>query len=144
MLTETKANSIFKNKSNLVIFREMTMKPIIDSTKFGSITISGKKHAKDILIHLDGRVEKRRKELSKEVYGTSHILSLAEAEFIYEDGAERIIIGSGQEGILKLSEEAECFFKQKGCKVKLLPTPQAIKKWNKAKKPAIGLFHVTC
>jgi hypothetical protein len=120
------------------------MKPLIDSTKFGSITISDKKHAKDIVIRLDGKVEKRHKELSKEVYGTSHILSLAEAEDIYEEGAQRIIIGSGQEGMLNISEEAAGFFKQKGCKVKLFPTPEAIKKWNKAKKPAIGLFHVTC
>jgi hypothetical protein len=120
------------------------MKPSIDSTRFGSITISGKKHARDILIRLNGKVEKRRKDLSKEVYGTSHILSLAEAEYIYEEGADRIIIGTGQEGMLKLSDEAVEFFKQEGCKVKLYPTPEAVKRWNKAMRPSIGVFHVTC
>ena len=120
------------------------MKPKIDKTKFGSITIAGDKYDYDVLIRLNGKVEKRMKKLSKEEFGTSHILSKAEAEFVYEKGAELIIIGSGQEGMLKLSDEAAAFFKKKECKVKLLPTPDALIAWNKAKSPCIGLFHITC
>lgn len=120
------------------------MKPKIDKTKFGSITIAGEKYEHDVLIRLDGKVEKRKKKLSKQEFGTSHILSLAEAEYVYEERAEKIIIGSGQEGMLKLSDEAAAFFKKKGCKVTLLTTPEAIKAWNKAKSPSIGLFHITC
>jgi hypothetical protein len=123
---------------------EATMKPKIDKTKFGSITVSGKKYDNDILIRLDGTVEKRKKKLSKEIYGTSHTIALAEAEFVYEDGAEKIIIGSGQSAMVKLSDEASEFFKQKKCKVDLLPTPEAIDCWNKAKNQTIGLFHITC
>ncbi len=120
------------------------MKPKIDKTKFGSITIAGEKYERDILIRLDGTVVKRKKNLSKEVYGTSHILSLVEAEYVYEKGAEKIIIGSGQEGMLKLSDEAAALFKRKGCKVQLLPTPDAMVSWNKSKDATIGLFHITC
>jgi len=120
------------------------MKPKIDKTKFGSITSDGEKYESDILIRLDGKVVKRKKKLSREVYGTSHILSLAEAEFVYEDGVESIIIGSGQDGMLKLSDEAAEFFNKKGCKIELLPTPEAILAWNKAKGLTIGLFHITC
>ena len=120
------------------------MKPKIDKTKFGSITVNGEKYDYDILIRLDKKVEKRKKKLSKEIYGTSHIISLAEAEFVYEDGAQDIIIGSGQSDMLKLSDEAIEFFKQKNCQVELLPTPEAIHQWNKAKSPTIGLFHITC
>jgi hypothetical protein len=120
------------------------MKPKIEKTKFGSISIAGNKYETDILIRLDGNLEKRKKKLSREVFGTSHILSLAEAEFVYEKGAETIIIGSGQDGMLKLSDEAAAFFKKKGCKVTLLPTPEAMHAWNKARNPSIGLFHITC
>ncbi len=120
------------------------MKPKIDKIKFGSITIAGEKYDHDILIRLDGKVEKRKKKLSRQVFGTSHILSLAETKFVYHHGAKKVIIGSGQEGMLKLSDEAAAFFKKKGCKVKLLPTPEAVRAWNKAKNPAIGLFHITC
>jgi len=116
----------------------------IDSTAFGSITIGGKTYDHDVLIRTDGSIKKRKKKLSKERYGTSHILSLAEAEHCYEKGAEQIIIGSGQNGMLTLSDEAAAFFETKGCSVTLLPTPQAIKKFNHAGKKSIGLFHVTC
>jgi len=120
------------------------MKPKIEKTKFGSITISGKKYENDILIRLNGKVEKRKKKLSKEVFGTSHMVSLAEAEYVFEAGAENIIIGSGQSGMLKLSDEASEFFKQKHCQVDLRTTPEAIQRWNKAKGATIGLFHITC
>jgi len=120
------------------------MKPKIDKTNFGSITIAGEKFENDIIIRLNGKVEKRKKKLSKEVYGTSHVVSLAEAEFVYEDGAARVIIGAGQSGMLKLSDEAAAFFTKKKCSVELYATPEAIRSWNEAKGPAIGLFHITC
>lgn len=120
------------------------MKPKIDKTRFGSITIGGETYENDIFIELGGQVTKRKKKLSKEVYGTSHIVSLAEAEYIFQKGANKLIIGAGQEGMLKLSDEARSFFKLKECDVILLPTPQAIEVWNKEKGAAIGLFHITC
>lgn len=40
--------------------------------------------------------------------------SLAEAEHIFDDGAERLIVGSGQYGNVKLSQEADAYFKQEG------------------------------
>ncbi len=120
------------------------MKPKINATDFGSITIDGELFDHDVIIRLNGKVEKRKKKLSKEVFGTSHVISLAEAEYVYEDGASRIIIGSGQSGISKLSPEAKQFFREKGCQVTLLPTPEAMRCWNETKPAGIGLFHVTC
>ncbi|WP_406658099.1 MTH938/NDUFAF3 family protein [Methanolobus sp. ZRKC2] len=120
------------------------MNPKIDATSFGSITIDGKVYEKDVFIRLSGKVKKRKKKLSKVMYGTSHIISLDEAKYVYEKGAEKLIIGSGQNGMVKLSDEARDFFKSKDCRVKLFPTPEAIGKWNSAEGKFIGLFHVTC
>ena len=120
------------------------MKPRIDKTKFGSITVAGKHYDHDLLIRLDGKVEKRKKKLSKELFGTSHIISSAEAEYVYEDGAEQLIIGGGQQGLVKLSDEAAAFFQQHHCPVLIQPTPQALLTWNEAKGAVIGLFHITC
>ncbi len=120
------------------------MKPKIDQTKFGSITIEGEQFENDVLIRLNGKIKKRKKKLSKEVYGTSHIISLAEAEYIFENGAEHIIIGTGQSNMVKLSDEATEFFHQKECRPALFPTPEAIHVWNEAKGKVIGLFHITC
>jgi hypothetical protein len=120
------------------------MKPSIDKTAFGSITIEGTAFDHDVLIRQDGQVKKRKKKLSKALYGTSHILSLDEARHIYEKGTERLIIGTGQYDNVRLSEEATDYFRQKRCQVDLLPTPTAIERWNRADGTVIGLFHVTC
>ncbi|MDP1653532.1 MAG: MTH938/NDUFAF3 family protein [Rhodocyclaceae bacterium] len=120
------------------------MKPKIDGTEFGSITIDGERIEHDVLIRLSGEVAKRKKKLSKAVYGTSHTVSLAEAEYIYETGAERLIVGAGQNGMVALSDAAADYFAKKKVAVDLAPTPAAIARWNKAKGAAIGLFHVTC
>ena len=120
------------------------MKPRIDQTEFGSITIAGEEFEHDVIIRLNGAVKKRKKKLSKAIYGTSHVVSLAEAEHVYEAGAQSLIVGTGQTGNVKLSAEAADFFKRMNCQVELLPTPQAIYTWNEAKGALIGLFHVTC
>ena len=120
------------------------MKPVISNTGFGYITIEGSRIEHDILIRLSGEIKKRKKKLSKAVYGTSHIISMEEAKHIYQYGAERLIIGSGQEGMVRLSEEAVDYFKKKKCKVNLCPTPKAMEYWNNAKNSVIGLFHITC
>ena len=118
----------------------------IDSTEFGSITVDGTPYSHGVLIRLSGEVIKRKKKLSKKVYGTSHIISREEAEFIYEKDCGTLVLGSGQYGNVKLSPEAAEFFEHHGCRVVLLPTPEAIETYNniRGKAKTIGLFHVTC
>jgi len=113
-------------------------------TNFGSITINGKIYTYDVIIRLNGVVEKRKKKLSKAVYGSSHTISAGEAAYIYENGAEKLILGSGQYGMANLSEEASAFFKERGCQVEVLGTPEAINAWNQSEEGTIGLFHITC
>ena len=120
------------------------MKPKIDATQFGSITIEGSVFEHDVILRLSGKVKKRKKKLSKRVYGTSHTISLDEAEHVYEEGAKRLIVGAGQHGNVTLSDEAADYFKRKRCVVELEPTPPATRAWNNAKGAVIGLFHVTC
>jgi hypothetical protein len=64
-------------------------------------------------------------------------------EHIFEPGAKRLILGSGPSGSVELSEEAAEYFRQHGCSVQRLSTPQ-ITTWNAAKGAVIGMFHVTC
>ncbi|MBE9508215.1 MAG: hypothetical protein IMY86_09205, partial [Chloroflexi bacterium] len=71
------------------------MKPKIEATTFGSITIDGEKIKHDVILRLDGLVKKRKKKLSKRIYGTSHTISLDEARYVHEKGAELLIIGTG-------------------------------------------------
>jgi hypothetical protein len=120
------------------------MEPRIDQTQFGSVTIDGEVFTHDVIIRLGGRVAKRKKRLSKAVYGTSHTISLAEAKHVYQKGVARLLIGAGQHGRVALSEEAAAYFERHRCQVELLPTPAVIPVWNQAEGAVIGLLHVTC
>jgi len=116
----------------------------INDTSFGSITVNGERYDHDIIITLEGRVKKRKKKLSKSIYGTSHTISLPEIEYVYQKDADGIIIGSGQHGVARLSEEASDFMAGKKCSVVVKNTPEALKEWNSHKGRWIGLFHITC
>ncbi len=120
------------------------MKPVLSDSGFGSITVDGREIGHDIIIRLSGEISKRRKDLSKAIFGTSHIISGEEAEYVYQDGASGLIIGAGQEGMVRLSEEATDYFTKRKCTVELCPTPKAIEKWNRTNEAVIGLFHITC
>jgi hypothetical protein len=125
-------------------FRDKDQAMEIEGTTFGTITIDGKTYEHDVIIRLSGEVVKRKKKLSKKYYGTSHVLSKDEAKFVFERGCEQLILGSGQMGNVHLSPEAEAYFAEKGCKVLLQPTPEAIGVFNKSHAKKIGLFHLTC
>jgi hypothetical protein len=116
----------------------------INNTQFGSITVDGKTYDHDVIIRLSGDIEKRKKNLSKEKYGTSHIISKDEAKFVYEEGCEVVIVGTGQQDNVRLSPEASEYLSKKGCTVLLQPTPEAIHSFNEMRRRKVGLMHVTC
>lgn len=121
------------------------MKPHINESIFGSITIEYMVFNHDVIIGLDGQIKKRRKKLSTKVYGTSHIISLNEIQYVYDEGATLLILGCGQYSRARLSTEAEEYLKTQECKVKILNTKSAIEAWNENRgEKTIGLFHVTC
>lgn len=120
------------------------MKPSVNGTSFGSITVDGQTYDHDIVIRPKGTVKKRKKKLSKEVTGSSHMVSREEAEHIYREGVTLVVIGCGQYGALSLSPEALDYFHKRDCVVDVRPTPEAIGAWNEAHGNAAAMFHVTC
>ncbi len=120
------------------------MKPHIDATSFGSITIGGEEYNYDVVIDASGAVHERRKALSKKVTGTSHIVSKEEVKHLLKQGAERLIIGTGQSGVVRLSDEAAAYLQKNTCTVTLAATPEAIEFYNAAAEPVAAMFHLTC
>lgn len=120
------------------------MNPKIERLGTGLMTIAGAQFDHDVIIRLNGAVEKRKKELSPLVKGASHLIGLAEAKHIYEPGARWLIVGTGQTELVELTPEAASFFKQQSCQVQLLSTVKAIRAWNNAEGAVIGFFHVMC
>ena len=120
------------------------MNPKIDDTSFGSITIGGTVYTQDVIVRYTGEVVQRGRSLSDSAYNAAYALTLAEAKRIYEKGAQRLIIGTGQFGLIDLSKEAAEYFSRQGCKAELLPTPKAAEAWNGATGAVIGLFPTAC
>ena len=121
-----------------------TMEPKINGTSFGSIIIDHEIFDYDVVISIDGKVNKRKKKLSKVVYGTSHRVSDGEISDIYDQDAEIVLVGSGQYGLLELSDKAKYFLESQGCSFEVLPTPEAIDYWNSNEGKIVAMFHVTC
>jgi hypothetical protein len=67
-----------------------------------------------------------------------------EAKFVFENGCEQLILGSGQMGNVHLSPEAEAYFAKKGCAVLLQPTPQGDSYVQPLACEEDRPFHVTC
>ena len=112
-----------------VIVRRQAMR--IDRSDFGSIIIDGKTYDHDVKIGLSGQVSKRKKKLSKRLYGTSHIISEAEADRLRE-GMRFDHHWHRPGGNVQLSPEAQAYFDKKGCKVLLQPTQEAIRSFNRS------------
>ena len=129
------------------------MLPEIKKRIFGWIKVGNRRYNYDIVIQLDGSVRPRNKKLSKAVFGTSHKISITEAYDIIGDltrevldGAAppHLLIGSGLFNRVHLSEEAAAYLQKRGVEVMILPTRKAVKFWNAAEPPMIGLFHISC
>jgi hypothetical protein len=86
---------------------EVLVKPQIEWSKFGSITIEGKSYDHDIIIRLDGAIHKREKKLSKMRYGTSHKISREEIGYVFEEGAKFFVIGTGQFDRVRLLKKSK-------------------------------------
>ena len=120
---------------------------MIEEYKFGSITIDGKTHSYDVEVRWTGEALKWwRKE--------SHIIDIDDIQRAIEAGPETIVIGTGESGVAKVTEEAQNFIKEKGIKLVIDLTEQATKTFNIINEESeeeegeqdrvIGLFHLTC
>lgn len=114
----------------------------IDEYHFGSITIDGKTYDYDVEVRWTGEVLKWwRKE--------GHVLDLEDVKRAVEENPETIILGTGAYGLCEVTENCQNFIKEKGIKLIIDKTEEAVKTFNaileeKKQNKVIGLFHLTC
>ena len=120
---------------------------MIQEYHFGSITIDGKIYTEDVEVRWDGEVlEWQRKE--------SHIIDIETIKRAVEQGPEVIVIGTGESGMAKITEETRNFIKEKGIELIIDKTEEATKTFNVIceesleeegrQAKVVGLFHLTC
>lgn len=113
-------------------------------TGFGWIEIGGKRYEHDVIIHPDGRIEKRRKKVSRPFrheYGHTP-LSEEECTVFRSDHPEVIYIGTGQNGALPLTPGARQLLGE--FTAVIAPTPEVVARIAGEKRPYAAILHVTC
>ena len=111
---------------------------------FGSVRIFGQKYEKDIVMHTDGSVTKRKKKKSKDlkpIYGHTP-LSEYELDFLAREEPEVVYVGTGYEAALPITENAQNILKK--YETVIMPTPEIIEKIEHEKRKTAAIIHVTC
>jgi hypothetical protein len=114
------------------------------SNTFAKVKLFGHKYEEDIIVHVNGKVTKRKKKKSKmlkPLYGHTP-LSENELEFLSEEKPKVVYIGTGYESALPITEEAKNILNK--YETIALPTPQIIEKLENERRPAVAIIHVTC
>ncbi|ANF22035.1 Mth938-like domain-containing protein [Thermococcus piezophilus] len=117
---------------------------MIEIPEFGRIIVDGKEYTYDIVVYPSGRVERRKKEISKKKHGTSHKLDPEELrEYLTED-FDVLVVGTGLWGMLSILPESRELVKDK--EIIESPTPEVAELFEKLRKEkrALGIFHITC
>lgn len=122
----------------------------LEKTKFGSITISGKKYKHDVYLYPDGTIEKRDKSHSPRI-GGHRSLSIWELKRVLKDNPDVLLIGMGQSGVLPMNEETKKWIKnmaeKQNIEVIKKKTPEILDIANsylQSDKKVAGIFHTTC
>jgi hypothetical protein len=116
-------------------------KTTIDSYSQGKITIGGKLIRSDILILPDGTVQQ---DWSTK---TSHVLTEEDIRGLLALKAGTLIIGTGNQGLMKPAPALKKSLKEAGVDVIILKTPEAIKKLKELRgegKNVSACFHIGC
>jgi hypothetical protein len=116
----------------------------IDGMGFGWIIIDGRKHRHDVVIFPNGDVKRRRGGFL--MFG-SHSFKRKEFEELCAEKMDVLVVGTGTDGVATISEEAKNFLEKTGIALVVLPSLEAVKKFNELierSKKVGAIIHVTC
>jgi len=111
---------------------------VIDSYRFGSITIDGKEYSHDVII--------AGNKVKSWWRNTSHEVAINDTDPIFIENPKQVIFGTGESGLCQVLQETIEFIEKQGIKVSVLPTPEAVKEFNRclSAEGTVGAFHLTC
>jgi len=118
--------------------------PHIEDTAFGKVTIDGQVYKTDVLIRGDGKIKRRNKAAAKKVYGSSHEIGPEELSKLLKGDPDLVVVGMGQKGQAALTTESEHILQKRGIAAIAMPTPEAIREFNRARGRKAAIIHVTC
>jgi len=73
---------------------------MIKEYRFGLINVDGKEYTEDLEVRWDGKVLPWQRE-------SSHLVGIKDIERAVEENPEVIVIGTGELGLMKITEDAQ-------------------------------------
>lgn len=113
---------------------------MIEGTSFGCIIVNGKAYEHDVILTSEGKLKQGR-TAARHVFGKQELF-----ELLFER-CEYVIVGTGQSGMMEVLPEVHELAKRFKIKLYALPTPGAIKLYNRLcqeGKQVAAYMHVTC
>jgi hypothetical protein len=107
---------------------------------FGELEWQGETYRRDVLIFPDGEV------LSPWRREHGHHLELGDLLEIVQAHPQVLIIGTGANGVMKVSSEVLDALAAQGIDAEVMPTDQAVKRFHdlRKEKKAAAALHLTC
>ena len=120
---------------------------MIEEYRFRFIVINGKAYEYDLELRWTGEVLPWPKT-------EGHFIDINDIKRAVEQNPETIVIGTGESGMANVSQLAQNFIREKGIKLIIDKTEEAVKTFNVInhdseeeegeQEKVIGLFHLTC
>lgn len=105
------------------------------------MVINGREYTKDLMILPDATV------LDDWWRKSGHILSIGDLAPIVEPSPSLLLVGTGMPGLMKPDRSLVDDLGEKGIKVKIMPTRDAVAEFNRLEaqnSPCAACFHLTC
>ena len=112
---------------------------MIDSYRFGRITVDGKTYSSDVIIYpdsVDGNWWRRE----------GHRLDVEDIKEILRHGPEVLIVGTGESGLMVIPEKTRDYLNSRGIELIAEKTDKACTQYNKfcRSKKVVAALHLTC
>lgn len=115
----------------------------IEHYAFGSITIAGEVFHNDLWI-IDGKINLRDKSIAKNKFGSSHRISRKELKIVLTPKTRRVIIGSGNSGLVSLTNKAQKYLEKQGIELEICKTGELTQRDIEISEYDSGIIHLTC
>jgi hypothetical protein len=110
----------------------------IDGYSFGRVLVDGEEHTADVIV-LPGRVVSNWRRRA------GHSLVLEDLEGVLDELPERLVVGTGADGLLRPDPETLERLRARGIDVDALPTEEAIRLFGELDPTrSAAALHLTC
>jgi hypothetical protein len=115
--------------------------PELTDYSFGKLVVGGESLTADLVIHPDGTVERNWWR------GEGHNVVPEDLTQLLAAGPDTLVIGTGANGLMSVSEALLKKCQAKGIEVRAMPTAEAVEVYNRIQRTdaRVGAcFHLTC